>query len=477
MRSFFKFFFLVAVFIYFSSCKKDELILDSSAKLNFSQDSVLFDTVFTTVGSTTKYFRVYNNNNQRINISNIRLAKGESSPFRFNADGIYGKSINNIEIDANDSIFVFVEVTVNPNLATTPLVIRDSLIFETNGNVQDVDLEAWGQDAYFHLPDNKIVFSTGSALYYGIEPCIAQWTNDKPHVVYGYRVVDSTCMLNIDAGTKVYFHNNAGIWVYRYGTLKVNGTQSQPVIFQGDRLEPEYADVPGQWDRIWINEGSTQNVINYAIIKNGFIGIQHEPLFDASAPLRVTVSNTIIQNMSGWGMFAIHGNIKGYNNLICNCGKNLLAVIDGGKYSFTHCTFANFYTQADRTDPVIYINNHDDVNGLVPLDSAYFGNCIFDGSEAEEIAFDSIPGGFNFKFEGSMLKTTINMSGSRFVNSFQNKSNSYSNPAGHNFNILQNSWAQDHGVPAVGNIYPLDLSGNSRTADAAPDIGAYEFQP
>ncbi|MFN6038712.1 MAG: hypothetical protein ACK452_09620, partial [Bacteroidota bacterium] len=122
-------------------------------------------------------------------------------------------------------------------------------IFETNVNIQDVDLEAWGQDAYFHLPDNKIVFSSGGALYYGIEPCSAQWLSDKPHVVYGYRVVDSTCILNIDAGCKIYFHNNAGIWVYRYGTLKVNGTIAQPVIFQGDRLEPEYADVPGQWDR------------------------------------------------------------------------------------------------------------------------------------------------------------------------------------------------------------------------------------
>ncbi|MFN6039506.1 MAG: hypothetical protein ACK452_13635, partial [Bacteroidota bacterium] len=216
------------------------------------------------------------------------------------------------------------------------------------------------------------------------------------------------------------------------------------------------------WDRIWINEGSTQNVINYAVIKNGFIGVQHEPLLDASAPLRLNISNTIIQNMSGWGMFSIHGNIKGYNNLICNCGKNLLAVIDGGKYSFTHCTFANFYTQSDRTDPVIYLNNHDDVNGLVALDSAYFGNCIIDGTQTDELAFDSIPGGFNFKFEGCMLKTTINVSGSKFPNSFQNKSNSYVNASGYDFKILQNSWAIDHGIPTIGNLHPLDLSGKSR---------------
>jgi hypothetical protein len=465
------------LWVIFFSCKKDKILLDSSAKLDFSQDSILFDTIFTSIGSTTKYFKVYNNNNQPVVISSIRLGGGNNSPFRFNADGLYGKEVYDIEIGARDSVFLFVEVTVDPNQSNSPLVIRDSLVFELNGNVQDVDLEAWGQDAYFHLPDNKIVFSNGGALYYGIEPCSATWTNDKPHVVYGYRVVDSTCILTINPGTRVYFHNNAGIWVYRYGTIKVNGTFTDPVNFQGDRLESDYADVPGQWDRIWINEGSTQNEINFAIIKNGFIGIQHEVLSNINDPMKLKISNTIIQNMSGWGLYTVHGKIDGFNNAIVNCGKNIMAILLGGSFRFRHCTFANFYTQADRTDPILYLNNHDEVNGAIPLDSAYFGNCIFEGSKNEEIALDSVAGGFNFKFEGCMLKTEINVGGSRFVYCLKNKPLVFTNPSLYDFNLELGSWALDNGIPNIGTQLPLDLNNNSRTSDNGPDIGAYEFTP
>jgi hypothetical protein len=464
------------IFSLFFSCKKDKILMDSSAKISFSQDSVLFDTIFTTVGSTTRYFKVYNNNNQKINISKIYLAGGTSSPYRFNADGLYGKTVENIEIDANDSVFVFVEVTVNPNSGNSPLVIRDSLVFEINGNLQDVDLEAWGQDAYFHLPDNKIVFQNGGALYYGIEPCTTTWLADKPHVVYGYRVVDSACVLTVDPGTNIYFHNNGGVWVYRYGTIKVNGSFSQPVSFQGDRLEPEYADVPGQWDRIWINEGSVNNVINYAVIKNGFIGIQHEVISNAADPMKLVVSNTIIQNMSGWGMFAIHGNIIGYNNLVCNCGKNLAAFLLGGKYRFYQCTFANFYSEEDRTDPVLFINNYDNTNGMIPVDSAYFGNCIIDGANEDEIALDSSSsgGGFNFFFENCELKTKFNTSGSRFINCRVNQFNAFGNTATYNFNINSNSDAIGRGKAAIGAAYPTDLDNQPRDP-STPDIGAYEF--
>ncbi|MEI8137749.1 MAG: hypothetical protein WCH21_10540, partial [Bacteroidota bacterium] len=60
----------------FSSCKKDKLITDSGAKVQLSQDSILFDTVFTTIGSSTRNIRVRNKNNQRIKISSIELQNG-----------------------------------------------------------------------------------------------------------------------------------------------------------------------------------------------------------------------------------------------------------------------------------------------------------------------------------------------------------------------------------------------------------------
>jgi hypothetical protein len=476
MRKFFLLPLFVSALGLFFSCKKDKLITDPSVKLEFSQDSVLFDTIFTTLGSTTKFFKVYNNNSQRINISNIRLARGDASPYRINADGVPGKSINDIEIDAHDSIFLFVEVTVDPVNQNNPLVIRDSILFETNGNLQDVDLEAFGQDAYFHLPDNKIVFLSGGVLYYGYEPCSSTWLADKPHVVFGYRVVDSTCTLTIDPGAKVHFHQNGGIWVLPYGTIKVNGQFGQEVIFQGDRLEPEYADLPGQWDRIWINEGSKNNVINYAILKNGFIGIQHEVIENLSAPMKLNLNNTIIQNMSGWGIFTRHGNITGYNDLVSNCGKNLALFSLGGSYKFYHSTFANFWNKEERTDVAVYLNDYDAVNGGVPMDSCYFINCIIDGSLGNELSIDSVsPGiGFNYVFENTLVRTTVNTGGTRFISCVVNQGAGFLDPNLYDFRINSGSGGKDKGKVSVGALYSTDLKNSSRTADTAPDCGAYE---
>src|ERR1035437_957402 len=193
-----------------SSCKKDHITTDSSAKIGFSTSSILFDTVFTTVGSTTKTFLVYNRNSQSIKISSIRLARGTASNFRINVNGLKGVQFSDIEIRAKDSMFVFVEVTVNPNNSNSPLVIRDSIVFQTNGNMQDVHLEAWGQNAYFYTPN---IFPANGFPGYSNISCDAVWKNDKPHVIYAYAVVDSGCTLTIESGTKVYMHPGAVLYV------------------------------------------------------------------------------------------------------------------------------------------------------------------------------------------------------------------------------------------------------------------------
>ena len=142
---------LLAVSCSFLSCKKDKLLTSSSVHLSFSKDSVLFDTVFTTIGSATRQIRVRNTNSQKINISSVRLEQGVSSNFIINVDGVSGKEVTNVEILANDSVFIFIQVNVNPTNALSPLIIQDKILFDINGNQQSVALEAWGQDAHYHL--------------------------------------------------------------------------------------------------------------------------------------------------------------------------------------------------------------------------------------------------------------------------------------------------------------------------------------
>lgn len=473
--------FSVLVIILAGSCRKDKFTTDSSSKLDFSTNTILFDTVFTTVGSATRSFIVHNRNSLPIKVSSIRLARGTASNFRINVDGSKGVLIKDVEIEGKDSLFVFAEVTVDPNKQTNPLVIRDSIVFETNGNIQDVDLEAWGQDAYFHTPN---VFPTNGFPPYSVINCNATWINDKPHVIYGYAVVDSGCTLTIQQGARIYMHSNSVLWIYNGGTLKVNGTISQPVIFQGDRLEPQYSEEPGQWGYIWLSPGSKNNVINGAIIKNGLIGVIADTVGNSANPT-LTISNTIIKNMSVAGLYGRGTFMKGWNCVIANCGQYAGAFTIGGKYNFYHCTFANYWSNSTRQFPVLLLNNYyEDVDKIIHirnLDSAYFYNCIVYGdlSSGDEIKLDSGKTGvFEYKFQNSLLKTTFNTSGSGYINCIQNAEPHFYNPGNNDYRIKNPlSAAIDKGNYAIGALYPDDLSGKTRMANIPPDIGAYEYDP
>ena len=475
-----KYLFIIFLFVFAFSCKKDEqIITDSSAKLEFSESSILFDTVFTTVGSVTKQFKIYNRNNKTIRISSIKIANGVSSYFRMNVDGIPATSIHDIDIPKKDSLFIFVEVTVNPTNQNNPLIIRDSVIFEVNGNTQDVDLEAWGQDAYFHVPD-KLLFNQ---IPYSVITCDDIWKNDKPHVIYGYAVVDSDCKLSMQVGTKVYMHNGAVLWVFDKGTLEIKGSYNNPVTFQGDRLEPDYAEMPGQWGKIWLSIGSKDNIIDWAVIKNGGIGVQADTLGASTNPT-LRISNTIIKNMSAAALFGQGSYINAYNCVFANAGQYTAALTLGGSYSFRHCTFANYWNSGSRSTPLLLLNNwYKDNTGTIQnrgLDTAYFGNCIVYGNLTNEIGLDSInnPGvNFKYMFDHSLLRTDLNTSSSYHYDTiFTNLDPAFKDVSKNDYNIGINSGAKDKGNVAIGNTYPIDLNNLPRNIDTAPDLGAYEYK-
>ncbi len=477
----------VALALAFSACRKDEAIEDNpSAMLEFSTDSIVFDTVFTTVGSVTKYLKVYNNNAKKINISSARLAGGGDSFYRINIDGNPSIYETNIGIPSGDSIFVFIRVTIDPNSNLTPFVVTDRLIFETNTNIQDVDLVSWGQNANYIIADQHIEGLPPFRIVAGTNSDTT-WTNELPFLIYGYAVIDSGARLTISAGTRIYFHNNSGLWVYRGGQLKVMGTAGEPVLFRGDRLEDFYDDIPGQWDRIWINEGSTGNEIHYAVIKNGFIGLQTETL-GLQQPLEnhLLLTNTIIENMSGAGILSRFYNITGINTVVANCGEYGVALTRGGKYDFRQCTFANYWSGSVRQTQNLILTNsfRDQDNNLYVFEmDAYFGNCINYGNQEEELYLSVVSGApFHYVFDHCLLKTdSTELNPVSFPGTFKNEDPLFAG-------IEQNDYHPDTLSPVIGagspdvintspylNILQYDLDGNSRSGN--PDLGAYEFVP
>ncbi len=473
---------ILLLFAFFISCRKDEIIKDSTATLRFSTDTVMFDTVFTTIGSATKQLKVFNPYNKIIKISNIRLGGGAQSNFKINVNGIPSSNVSDMEINPKDSMFIFVRVTVDPNNQNTPFIITDSLTFETNGNIQKVKLVAMGQNAYFiiadtyakGLPNYKIVAHENEKV---------TWKTDKPYVIYGYAVIDSTGSLTIPAGARIYLHPGAGIWVYKGGSIQVNGTKDSVVVFQGDRLEAWYKDSPGQWDRIWINEGSENNVFNYAIIRNGFIGIQAEIINSAMTSTTLILKNTIIQNMSAFGLFTKAFTVNASNTIISDCGSGDVYLSTGGSYDFRHCTLANNWTFGVRKNPSLIISNYfkDNANNIIYTGElkSYFGNCIIYGNNEEEILADFITGvAYDYTFANCLVKSKLSLTAPHFTNCIANSDPLFTDESKHDYHLSDKSPAINKGVIKISTPYlRKDYDDVNRFADGLPDLGAFEYVP
>lgn len=349
------------------SCKKDSFITSPQALLGLSADTLKFDTVFTSAGSITKAFKIFNLNNQKLRLSKVKLMGGNTSSFKINVDGIAATEVNNIAIESNDSLYVFVQVNINPNTDNLPFVITDSILINYNGNDEFVQLQAYGQNAVF-LDSRQV---SGNVSF----------TKELPYVILGGLLVDSSAKLTVQPGTKIYLHANAPIIVD--GTLEVNGTKQENVIFNGDRLDPDYRDLPASWPGIYFTGSSKSNTLRFTVIKNAYQGLIALGATTTAKP-KLKISQCVVDNIYDAGILGINTSIYTDNSLISNCGGNILLAY-GGDYIFTHCTVAsygNIFIQ--HKTPVLQVYNFVKQNDQLLTDNinAAFTNCIF-GEMAE----------------------------------------------------------------------------------------------
>ncbi len=448
------------------SCEKENFTTDSSVFLGFSVDTLLFDTVFTTIGTTTMQFMVYNHNKKDVLISSIYLAKGESSFFRMNVDGKSARELEDITIYSGDSMYIFVEATIDPLNANNPMVVKDSIVFLTNGNFQDIDLVAYGQDV--HLINAEILSSQ-------------TWINDKPYLVYNSMLVDTSETLDIQPGVRVYFHKGSTLYVC--GTLIISGTLEEPVVFLGDRLDDMYKDIPGQWGGIYFINGSKDNEIIFTEILNATTGIHLGNFYANDPPPDLKLSNSILQHMTFAGISSIGATVIADNCLIADCGYYTTILTTGGSYQFAHCTFANYWNWTRRTTPSLVLTNYYNLNDTAiftgNLVNADFGNCIIEGNMDNEIGLNNLTGAgdFNYFFDHCLLKsdTSLNTSDPEFFrNVWTNKDPGFISSYEFDFQLDTLAFAKDKGLIDIANNFPFDILGNSRLEDAGPDLGAYE---
>ncbi len=500
-----------------SSCRKDFEFSPSTGSLEFSRDTVYLDTVFTNIGSSTYNLKVYNRSDEDISIPTVGLSRGESSNYRLNVDGNAGKTFTDVEILAKDSLFIFVETTIDIENEPTfdeQFLYTDQIVFDTGANMQDVDLVTLVKDAVFIYPDRDnttgiietlTLTLNGETVETEIQgrellPEELNFTNDKPYVIYGYAAVPTGSTLTVDAGARVHFHANSGLLVSEGATLDVNGALStdadlleNEVIFEGDRLEPGFADVPGQWGAIWLFENSENNTINYATIKNGTVGLLTDGNPDATTD-KLIITNSQIYNSSNYGVLARNTSIRAENLVINNSGQVSFAATFGGKYNVTHSTIANYWNNSFRQFPALLINNFT-INGngdtvITDLTEANFNNSIIYGNDNPEFLVEEIqadptnPVNFNFKFTSCLIRFQDNNNefngdnydfddDTKYVNIIRNQDPNFRD-ANENDLIIGESSTNGLASPAFTTppFLGVDILGVDRTA--SPDFGAYQ---
>ena len=492
MRFIYSFIIIICI-ILVSSCRKDFSTVPSFGKLQFSKDTVFLDTVFTNIGSATYNLKIYNRSSKAITIPEIKLKNGTTSNYRLNVDGMSKDIFQNVDILANDSIYIFIETTINYNNVADPLY-TDQILFDNGENQQDIDLVTLVQDANFIFP-SKNSMGIETLIIDGKETEIQgrfltdselTFTNEKPYVIYGYAAVPSNKTLTIEAGAKIHFHRNSGLIVDKKATLKANGTLDEKITFEGDRLEHRFSEIPAQWGTIWMRQGSDNNLLDHTLIKNGIIGILVDSIGSNTNPT-LTIKNTEIYNNSAYGILAREANIVGENVVIGNTGQASLAATVGGTYNFTHCTFSNFWNKSFRDLPAVVVNNHfTKANGEIGtrnLQAANFTNCIIDGNNNIEFVLDKVADGstFNYQIENCMIQfedfnntysntNELNFDDtSHYQNNILNGKTHFRDPSKNDYIIGEESYAINK---AKNTSVSKDILGVDRTTN--PDIGAYQ---
>ncbi|GAA3983094.1 hypothetical protein GCM10022246_38760 [Pedobacter ginsengiterrae] len=448
--------FLLLILI--SACRKDERITtDPNAKLSFSSNAILFDTVFTSIGSTVRKIKISNKNNDALNISEIKLSGGNSSPFSININGQNLPSQTNLILNGQDSLNLFVKVTINPDSKSLSFLVKDSIVLITNGNRQVIQLEAYGQNAVF-INNQSITTNT-------------IWNKNLPYIINGSVTIKNGSTLNIQPGAKIYFHKDAIMNVE--GSLYASGTVSEPIEFCSDRLETVYSDQPGQWKGIYLKSSGT-GVIKNAILKNASVGITSDSLSANNTP-KLILTNSIVKNMQVAAYIGYHSELLAFNNLMHNCGNYLIYAIGGGNYNLKQNTFAGFNLNFPRKTAALTFSDYLTTKAFNNLQLNLTNNIIW-GSLTNELDIQKKSTAIvQSNLFSNLIKTTN--TGYNNNGNMINIDPLFASSSQGNFALLNNSPALKKGLDLSADVYfnlYLNHDLNNITRIFPSSLGCYE---
>lgn len=464
------------------ACQHEIVSDDPNMQISFSHDTVLFDTVFTTMGSSTKLVMVYNPNRQAVQIEQVSMQEGKH--FRINLDGENNiEELRDITLRGKDSLFLFVRAYIDPLDENNPVLVEDDIAFRVNGKTQRVKLQAYGQNI------NKIQGKDGLKVYQNLI-----LNNRKPYLIYDTVAVAGD--LTIEAGTTVYMH--AGAMLYAYGNVTAQGTKEAPIVFRGDRTDMLFDSVPyrmasGQWDGIYLihptDYPTPTYTFDYVDILSGNIGL-YTYSEDVEQCPKMTLKNSRIHNHSVYGLVLQNVDAEVVNCEISNCASYCV-YLAGGKHDFVHNTIAAYYGYpytdlnihtnilADNV-AAVYINN---LSKNTARTISSFTNCIITGGREQNLVVATpLSEYYEGRFEGNYLRTDSLDEAYAKNNVYASDSDScvfrniyylYKEYHYYDFHLDSLSPAQGIADSVAAIPYPTDRDGHPRKGK--PDAGCYEF--
>lgn len=451
------------------SCNKDDITFDApSQQLSFSKDTVFCDTVYHQVRSETYVVKVYNNEDKDVLIPRINLEKGSSSLYRINVDGKPGFDFKDVPLRKKDSMYIFVEIA--PEATGPEAIAEDKILFSSGAGQQHVTLFSVVQDAEFFIetPTNPNVISTHTT-----------WNNNKAKIIYGNLTIDPNITLDIQPGTKVYFHKNSGMKVSSGATLNINGVFDNEVILRGDRNDPYYDTIPKNWNSIRMEPNSILNM-NFARLFGGTRG------FDMKQNT-ANISNSFIHTFFEYGIYAVGSTVTAKNLVMNNCGESCIGIFRGGNHSYTHATIANYSKTMGsfNRNGITATNEWKNAAGTTEqgaLQRLDIKNSIVFSDRDNSVNFEQTPGQqFEFLIQNSLIKYSgVPEAGFPFDNnvnviqSIKNEDPQFLNyfAAKMNLRVKTTSPARGKGNVTVAGTVPFDIVNVSRTTN--PTLGAYQ---
>jgi hypothetical protein len=471
------------------ACSDYESFSDNpNFRLSFSEDTIAFDTLVSTIPSSTKTLYAFNNNGDGMRISTIQLEGGASSHFRVNVDGRFlpEGTWHDFEVLKHDSLVVRIEMTPPEAGSNEPRYFTDKLHFLLeNGARQTVVLTGGSIDAYI-MKEGLMVASDETLL------------TDKPYVIYDSLVVKPGATLTLTEGTTLMFHDKAALHVY--GKLLVQGSIEKPVVLRGDRMDHmfdylRYDNTPSRWEGIIIHRDSYGSHLYQCDLHSSRFGIiceDTEEVKPNESKPSVTLDCCILHNIGGDGL-QLNNCVSSVTNTQISNTLGHTVSINGGTHTFVYCTLAQFYPFTAARGDALHMASSEDGSEFGLLRKAHFINCVITGYGLDVIMGEYIPqdGSCDYLFHHCFLNTPPVDEDECFVDCIYDRDKKSDEEDKlvrqdnfllfdaenfiYDFTPMAESKIRTLADPSYQGLPTFDRRGVSRLSDEAPDAGCYEY--